>query len=198
MAKEKLDALFTSGGAIPQEDGNTMAKSIQAEPVKREPGSEKKKLETAVFDDDRLEKIIQSKVDKITSRLGKEKADLQKQLEKLKKEKLTGERMKQIELSEKVQEIAQCEKSLKDRENRLYAMKAIKAAGLDDGSDKALSLVEVVLGEDETDIDGKVRAVLNLVKGFVQYEAARRFWQTAKCRKRGSCRRRKSQCCWFR
>ncbi len=170
MTQEKLEGLLSSG-AITQEDYDGLIKSIQHE------DDEKKQPEQSgvPLDEDRLDKIIQSKVDKITSRLGKEKADLQKQLEKLKKEKLTDEEIKQMELSEKEQEIVQREKSLKDKENRLYAIKAIKAAGLDDGSDKSLSLVDFVLGEDESDIDGKVKAFSDLVKSFVQSEVDKTF-----------------------
>lgn len=41
----------------------------------------------------------------------------------------------------------------------MYAIKALKKAELDDGSEDTLDLVEFVLGEDETDIDVKVKAL---------------------------------------
>lgn len=174
MTKERLDALLSSG-AITREDYDGIAKSIQPEPGQDEPDSEENKPETAAFDEDRLEKIIQSKVDKITSQLGKEKAELQKKLEKLKKEKLTDEEMKQIEISEKEKEIEEREKSLKDKENRLYAIKAIKAAGLDDGSDRSLRLVDFVLCGEEADIDERVKVFSELVKSYVQASVDKTF-----------------------
>ena len=130
MTKEKLDTLLANG-AITQEEYDGLVQSIQqpAEPPEDEP-----QPETLSINEEQLEKMIQSKVDKITSKLGKEKADLQKQLEKLKKERLSADEIKQLELSEKTKEIEERELRLKEQENRLYAIKAIKAAGLDDGS----------------------------------------------------------------
>lgn len=171
MTKEKLDALLSSG-AITQEEYDGMLKNIQLQVDGEEEQTDQKQIQ---LDEDQLDKIIQSKVDKITSKLGKEKADLQKQLEKLKKEKLTADEIKHMELSEKEQEIEEREQSLKEKENRLYAIKSIKSAGLDDGSDKALALVDFVLGGDETDIDEKVKAFSDLVKRFVKAEVDKTF-----------------------
>lgn len=171
MTKEKLDTLLANG-AITQEEYDGLVQSIQqpAEPPEDEP-----QPEALSINEEQLEKMIQSKVDKITSKLGKEKADLQKQLEKLKKERLSADEIKQMELSEKTKEIEERELRLKEQENRLYAIKAIKAAGLDDGSDKSLALVDFVLGGDEADIDEKVKAFSALVKSFVKTEVDKTF-----------------------
>lgn len=169
MNKEKLDALLASGSITQEEYEDMLSKLELTDPN----GAEPPKVEE--IDDEKLEKLIQAKVDKITSKLGKEKADLQKQVDKLKKEKLTEDEIKQLELSEKEQAIAERERALLEKENRLYAIKAIKAAGLDDGSDKSLELVEFVLGDDTTQIDERVKAFGALVKKFAQSEIDRTF-----------------------
>lgn len=170
MNEEKLDALLQNG-SITQEEYDDLLAKVQPEEV----GEEKTEVSEPVIDDERLEKLIQAKVDKITSKLGKDKAVLQKKYENLKKEKMTGEELKQLELSEKEQEIAERERALMEKENRLYAIKAIKSAGLDDGSDKSLELVEFVLSDDTDEIDNRVKAFGELVKKFAQSEIDKKF-----------------------
>lgn len=57
----------------------------------------------------------------------------------------------------------------------MYAVKAIKEAGLDDGSDVSLSLVDFVMGEDETAINEKVKAFKDLFEKAVKTEVEKRF-----------------------
>ena len=64
-----------------------------------------------------------------------------------------------MELQEKEDAIALKEKEIKEKENRMYAIKALKKAELDDGSEDALELIDFVLGEDETAIDLRVKAL---------------------------------------
>lgn len=122
-----------------------------------------------------IEKLIQARADKLTAEMGKKNAALQKELEKLKKEKMTDDELKQFEISEKETKLAEREKMLLEKENRLLAIKAIKAAGLDDGSDKALELVDFVMGENEEAISNKVKAFGELVKKFVAAEVDKTF-----------------------
>lgn len=125
--------------------------------------------------DDELEKKIQSMVDRATNKLGNENKKLKEQLEKMKKEKMTDDERKQYELTEKEKEIQERESKLKAQENRLYAIKAIKKAGLDDGSDAALELVDFVVADDEAGIDERVKAFSGLVKKLVQAEVDKTF-----------------------
>ena len=81
----------------------------------------------------------------------------------------------ELERQEREDALAERERALQEKENRLYAIKAIKAAGLDDGSDRALELVEFVLGGTEADIDLKVKAFGSLVKKFVKAEVDKTF-----------------------
>lgn len=114
-----------------------------------------------------LDKLIQSRVDKITAELGKQKADLQKELDRLKKEKLTDAEIKNLEIADKEKALTEKEQALLERENRLYAIKAIKEAELDDGSDLSLELIDFVMGEDENAINAKVKSFKSLVDRFV-------------------------------
>lgn len=180
MTKEKLDSLLASG-AITQEEYNEMLSNLggdgnavqEKEQVQGQKEIQQKEVNT--FDEEKLEKFIQAKVDRITSKLGKEKADLQKELDKLKREKMTEEEIKQFEISEKEKALAEREQVLLDRENRLYAIKAIKTAQLDDGSDKSLELVDFVMSNDTETIDKRVKAFGELVKKFVAAEVDKKF-----------------------
>lgn len=127
------------------------------------------------IDYDKLERILQSRVDKATAKERKEKSDLKRKLERLQREKLTDDELKQVEIDEKEKAIIEREKAIIEKENRLYAVKAIKEAGLDDGSDTALSLIDFVIGEDETEIDRKVKSFKELFDKAVSAEVNKRF-----------------------
>ncbi len=174
MNKEKLDALLNSG-SITQEEYNDLLKKLETDKPAPQETTKQEPENGGGIDEEALERLIQAKVDKITSKIGKEKAELQKKLEVLKKEKLTDAELKKMELSEKEQEIAERERALNEKENRLYAIKAIKAAGLDDGSDKSLELVEFVLCDDTDQIDERVKAFGNLVKKYAKAEIDKAF-----------------------
>jgi hypothetical protein len=124
---------------------------------------------------DDLDKLIQSRVDKAIAEMGKKNAALQKENDKLKKDKLTADELKQYELSEKEKELAELEKKLNDRENRIAAIKAIKEAGFEDVNGNTLELVDFVMGENEEAIQNKVKAFKELVDKFVRAEVDKTF-----------------------
>lgn len=165
MTEEKLKELLESG-AISQEEFDSMMKTIK-EPEQPE--------ETEPIDYDKIDKIIQARVDKQMAAERKKNVDLKKQLERLQKDKLTDDEIKQIELDEKERTIAEREKAIADKENRLFAVKAIKEAGLDDGSDISLSLVDFVMGEDKAEINTKIKAFKTLFDKAVAAEVDKRF-----------------------
>lgn len=187
MNKEKLDSLLASG-AITQEEYNEMLSKLGGnENGLQEKGQEEtKQKEVNTFDEEKLEKLIQAKVDRLTARLGKEKADLQKEVDKLKREKLSDEEIKQLEISEKEKALVERERALLDKENRLYAIKAIKAAQLDDGSDKSLELVDFVMSDDTETIDKRVKAFGDLVRKFVTAEVDKKFKSNGRTPNTGS------------
>lgn len=167
MKLSKLKKLLETG-AISQEEYDEMSKTAEddtkAPPSKEEPSKDDPIPSTLKDEpDDDLEakiaKAVQTAVDRATNKLGNENKLLKDKLEKTRKEKLSAEELKTVELQEKETELAQKEQEIKEKENRMYAIKALKKAELDDGSEETLDLVEFVLGEDETAIDLKVKAL---------------------------------------
>lgn len=122
-----------------------------------------------------IEKLIQKAVDRATNKLGNENKKLREQLETVKKEKLTEEEIKKLELADKEADIADREARLAEKENRLFAIKAIKEAGLDDGSDVALELVDFVLSDNEDVTRAKVKAFSGLVDKMVSARVEETF-----------------------
>lgn len=122
-----------------------------------------------------LEKKIQQAIDRATNRLGNDNKKLREQLEKLKKEKLTAEELQKLEAEEKEKDLAEREAAVKAAENKLYAVKAIKKAGLDDGSDTALEILEIVNAGDEETIDSNIKALKSLVDKLVKAEVEKTF-----------------------
>lgn len=122
-----------------------------------------------------IQSLIQSAVDRATNKIGNENKELRKQLEDLRKEKLSDDEIKKLELDEKLKLIADKEKEIKDKELRMFAIKAIKDAGLDDGSDTALSLVDVLMGADEDSITAKTKNFKALLDKTVESQVQQRF-----------------------
>lgn len=167
MKLSKLKKLLETG-VISQEEYDEMSKTAEddtkasssnddsakddpeADPSKGDPDDD---LET------KIAKAVQAAVDRATNKLGNANKKLKEDLEKERKKNLSAEELKQLELQEKESELAQKEQEIREKENRMYAIKALKKAELDDGSEDTLDLVEFVLGEDETAIDLKVKAL---------------------------------------
>ena len=122
-----------------------------------------------------IEKLIQKAVDRATNKLGNENKKLRGQLDTLKKEKLTDDEIKKLELADKEADIADREAKLAEKENRLFAIKAIKDAGLDDGSSNALELVDFVMTDSEESTTARVKAFSELVKKFVTAQVNQTF-----------------------
>lgn len=162
MKLSKLKALLKSG-TITQEEYDEMAKTAEqddpsADPPKDEPPKDDPPADPE-GSDKKLEKMVQAAVDRATNKLGNENKKLKEQLDAERKKNLSADELKQVELQEKETELAQKEQEIREKENRMYAIKALKKAELDDGSEETLDLVEFVLGEDETEIDLKVKAL---------------------------------------
>ncbi len=127
-----------------------------------------------------IEKIVQAKVDRITEDLGEKNADLQKQVDKLKREKMSDEEIKKLEMEEKEKSIAEKEKALLDRENKLTAINALKEVGLDDGSKDALELVDFIIADDEENIKARATTLKKLIDKRVSEEVAKTFKQNGR------------------
>lgn len=126
-------------------------------------------------DGDALDKVIQSRVDRLMAEERKKTAELQKKYDTLVKEKMSDEEVKKLEADEREKALAARERELKDRENKLYAIKAIKEVGLDDGSDKALDLVDLIIHDDEKTMDARAKTLSELVKRLVAAEVDKTF-----------------------
>ncbi len=176
MSIDELKALLEAG-KITKEQFVAMAKAIDPnyteEPEPKpdpepdpEPGTEPD-----------IEQLIQRAVDRATNKLGNDNKKLRQQLEALKKNHLTAAQAAELERQQREDDLAERERALQEKENRLYAIKALKVAGLDDGSPMTLELVDFVLSGTEEDIDARVKAFNALVKKFVKAEVDKTFKQ---------------------
>lgn len=184
MTIDELKALLDAG-KITKEQFGAMAKAIDPNYTEEEPAPETEPEPEPAPEDD-IDKKIQRAVDRATNKLGNENKKLRQQLDALKKAKLTDEEAADLERQEREDALAERERALQEKENRLYAIKAIKAAGLDDGSDRALELVDFVLGGTEADIDLRVKAFGGLVKKFVKAEVDKTFKQNGRNPEQGA------------
>lgn len=177
MSMEELKKLL-SEGKITKEQFDAMAKAMDPkyvpEPPEKPPEGESAANEDAPPGVD-IEKLIQQAVDRATNKLGNDNKKLRKELEALQKEKLSAEELRDLEIQNREQDIAEREKCLQEKENHLYAIKAIKKAGLDDGSDVSLELVDFVLASAPADIDARIQAFDKLLKKLVKAEVDKTF-----------------------
>lgn len=159
MKLKKLKELLASG-AITQEEYDELAKTAKPDEDPPEPPKDPDQADPPDNDPDKkLEKMIQAAVDRATNKLGNENKQLKEKLETERKKNLSAEELKQVELQEKEAELAKQQAEIQLEKNRMYAIKALKKAELDDGSEDTLELIEFVIGEDETAIDVKVKAL---------------------------------------
>lgn len=188
MKFEELKALLKSG-AITEAQFKAMCEKFGFEPdtkdepdTKGEPDTKNEPDETEKL----LEKKIQQAVDRATNKLGNDNKKLREELEKLRKEKLSSAELKALEDEEKEKALAERELAVREAENKLYAMKAIKVAGLDDGSETALDILSLVNGVDETTIDANIKALKALVDKLVKAEVKRTFQENGRTIDKGT------------
>lgn len=126
-------------------------------------------------DTSRIDKLIQDAVKRETKKMSDENRKLTKTLEKLQKEKMSEDEIKQLEMDNKIAEIEEREKRIQEQENKLHAIKAIKSAGLDDGSENSLELIDFVMSGTKEEIDSRVKTFGVLVNKFVKAEVDKKF-----------------------
>lgn len=129
---------------------------------------------------EQIDKIVQKRAEALNEKLSKNNENLKKELENLKKSKLTEDEVRAFEIERKEQELNEREKEIKDSQNRLYAIKAIKEAGLDDGGKNVFEIVDLVMGDDENSIDNRVLALNNLVQSMVKSQINGLFVQNGR------------------
>lgn len=159
MAEETTNIVGTEVTEAPGENSTQVAEEKQTAPLTTEA----------------IEKLIQSRVDKITADLGKKNSTLQKELDKMKREKLSEEEVRNLEIADKEKALAEKEQALLERENKLYAIKAMKEIGLDDGSQQSLELLDFVMSDNEKTIKERVKTFKSLVDRFVTAKVEQTF-----------------------
>ena len=115
-----------------------------------------------------IEELISRAVDRATNKLGNENKKLRSEIETLKKAGMDAEEVKKYELSEKEKEIADREKALNDKTNRLFAISALEETGLKDSKGSTSSLVDFVMADSEEAITERVKAFSSLVESIVK------------------------------
>lgn len=117
---------------------------------------------------DSIDQVVQRAVDRATNRLGNEVKKLKAENETLKKAGMDAEELKKYELSEKEKEIADREKALTEKTNRLFAISALEETGLKDAKGSTSSLVDFVMADSEEAITERVKAFKSLVDSIVK------------------------------
>ena len=176
MTLEKLKALLESG-AITQEEYDELLKNIndpEADP-EGDPEGEPETDPKPEIDMEALERIIQSRVDKQLASERKKSAEQERKYKALQKQILTADQLKEAEMAEKEAALAAREKELNDRLNREFAQKALREAGLDDGSETAFALADFVVADDEDEIKTRVKTLKELIDKAVSAEVDKRF-----------------------
>ena len=139
MTLDELKKLLESG-AVTQEQYTEMVKALGLENPEPEPAPEPEP-NPEPEPDDKFDKLFQSKFDRAMAKERKEKADLKKQLERLQKKMLTEEEAKQLEFEEQQKELEEQRKELMLEKNKMYAVKAMKKANINDTED-TMSVLE--------------------------------------------------------
>ncbi len=167
MSYEKLKKMLEDG-VIDQKEFDSMVEKLGLKE-----GSEGKKEEDKLPANWKEE--LQKAVDRATNKLGNENKSLRKQLEDIKKEKMDDDERKNYELEEKLKLLEEKEKELKLRELKAFASKTIREAGLDDGSETAMELAELLMGEDEDSITAKTKTFKALLDKSIESHVQQRF-----------------------
>lgn len=152
METEKLEQLLANG-SITQDEFDNLQDLMNASTQQEQ--QEEPQTETIGIND--IDRIVQSKLDRAMAQERKNNADLKRKLERLQKEKLTDDELKQIEIDEKEKAIAEREAIIRKKENLLSAIKISKKLGLDDGEDN-IEFMELITGKDESETRARATA----------------------------------------
>ena len=172
MTLEKLKKMLEDG-AINQKEFDEMVDKLGLSESKDDGKKDDKKDDNGLPEN--LKKVIQSEVDRATNKLGNENKSLREQLEALKKEKMDDDELKKYELEQKEKELAEKEKEIQQRELKAFASRTIREAGLDDGSELGMALVEVLMGSDEDSITANTKTFKALLDKSVETQVKQRF-----------------------
>jgi len=176
----------TEGGEGQGENGGENAAADSEKDLDFNGQNEQPKEKNENDDTGRLDELIKGAVKRETKKLADENKKLTKTLEKFQKEKLSDDELKQLELENKMAEIAERERQVTENENRFYAIKAIKSAGLDDGGENSLELIDFVMGDTKEEIDSRVKIFSGLINKFVKSAVDRTFKENGRIPGKGT------------
>lgn len=130
---------------------------------------------------DDIDKMVQSAVDRATNKLGNKNKELSDKLKKvqeennqLKREKLSADEVKQLEMKEWEERLQAKENEIKRAENERYATNSVAKLDLAD-SESIPDIVKFVMADEQTDIDLNVQSFSKLVNKIVQAEVDKKF-----------------------
>lgn len=128
-----------------------------------------------------IDKMVQSAVDRATNKLGNKNKELSDKLKKiqeennqLKREKLSADEVKQLEMKEWEERLQAKENEIKRAENERYATNSVAKLDLAD-SESIPDIVKFVMADEQTDIDLNVQSFSKLVNKIVQAEVDKKF-----------------------
>lgn len=124
---------------------------------------------------DDFERLLKARLDEAMEEERKKNAKLSKELEKMKREKLTADELKKYDDEKRESELAEREHSVMIAENKLYAIEQLKETGLDDGSKESMGLIDLILSEDREKIKSNIKALDTIIKAKVKSEVEKVF-----------------------
>lgn len=170
-------------GKITQEQFDTISQALNLNEPNPTPEPNSDPTPDPIPED--IETIISRAVDRATNKIGNDNKKLREQLEKLKRKKLTDDELAEIERKEQEDALAERESAVKKAENRLFALSQIKKIGLDSGDETAISVVDLVLGDDEDEICSNVATLKKLVDTLVANEVDKAFKSSSRTPQKG-------------
>lgn len=181
MTLDKLKKMLAAG-TIDQDDYKDM---LEKYGLKEEPEEDPLKDLTDA-QKAAVRKMIQSEKDRATNKLGNDKKteidDLKKQLEDLRKEKLTENERAELDRKNRETELEKKERAFQLMQNKYAATQALKEAGLENGED----VVTLVLGDTEENTKKRVAALSSLVERLVKAKVAEKFKEGGRNPEKGS------------
>lgn len=146
---------------------------------------DKNEEKSSGYNEDTVKKLISDAISEATKDLIKDRDSLKEQIKELSRKGLTPEQIAELDKKDKEDEQNKREAELTERENRFYALTAIKDAGLDNGDKTALELINLVMGKDQKEIDANVKTLDSLVKRMVKAEVDKTFKDNGRSPKGG-------------
>ena len=169
---------------ITQEQFDAMSKIIDPDAPNK--SAKDDKMEDGPTITPEIKKLIQSEIDRATNKLGNDNKKLREELKAERQAKMTAEQVREDEIREKEEELAARERAMLEKENQMYCVKALKTAGLDDGSDTSLDLIDFVMADDKSVIDSKIKAFDKLIKKIVNVEIDKIYGENGRNPQKGA------------